>query len=215
MFGHVGRNHISLQKPCVPLSLPAFLLFVVVSGETILFVPACHSKALRSFFGKLLSSSDTHFPLITMISIFKALVLSTLAISVSALTTPHAVRNVNHHRGVAAALATTLPEPAVPQGALAVRTVRRRSSGRCKPKSSSASSATSAATPAANIEGGPPSVITTTSSAKPTHKAAKATHTSSDKPATPSEDVSPHKPASSNGGNLPSYMKGTQTGQGK
>jgi hypothetical protein len=149
-----------------------------------------------------------------MLSIFKAVVLFTLATSVSALTTPHAVRNVNHHRGVAAALATTAPEPVVPQGTLAPRTVRRRSSGRCKPKSSSSSSATLAATPAANIEGGPPSVTTTKSSAKPTHKAAKATHTSSDKPAAPSKQASSPKPASSNGGNQPSYMAGTQTGQG-
>lgn len=153
-----------------------------------------------------------------MISIFKALVLFTLATSASALITPHAVRNVNHHRGVAAARATTAPEPDTPQGTLAARTVRRRSSGRCKPKSSSSSSATSAATPAANIEGEPPSVTTTESSAKPTHKMTKATHTSSGKPATSKPVTSKHpsspKPASSNGGHQPSYMAGTQTGQG-
>jgi len=148
-----------------------------------------------------------------MFSIFKALVLFTLATSVSALITPHAVRNLNHHRGVAAALATTVSEPVVPQGNLAARTVRRRSSGRCKPKPSSSSSATLAATPAANIEGEPPSVTTTESSTKPTHKMAKVTQTSSGKSATPSKQPSP-KPASPEGGNLPSYMKGTQTGQG-
>lgn len=160
-----------------------------------------------------------------MPSIFKGFVLFSLALSASALTTPHAARNVNHHRAVAAALVTAIPEPAHPQGTLMARTVRRRSnSGRCKSKSSSASSSTSlaGATPAANIEGAPPSASSSKSSPKATPKAAhKATHTSSsDQPASSSKHASSSKPSpsgsgGSGGGNRPSFMTGTQTGEGK
>jgi len=152
-----------------------------------------------------------------MPSIKMCFIIFFLAISASALTTPHAVRHVNHHRAVAAALLATVPEPVVvPRDTRAAKTVRRRSNiSRCKPVSTSAS--TAASTPAANIEGAPPSETSRSSSRDPSPKTTskaipKATHTSSSDRTSPSE-----KPASSSGGsngNLPSYMEGKQTGQG-
>lgn len=148
-----------------------------------------------------------------MPSINMCFIIFSLAISASALTTPHAIRHVNHHRAVAAALVATVPEPVVvPRDTRAAKTVRRRSNiSRCKSMSTSAS--TAASTPVANIEGAPLSETSHSSSRDPSPKATskaipKATHTSSSDRTSPSE-----KPTSSNG-DLPSYMKGTQTGQG-
>lgn len=186
--------------------MPSHLLSVVCSTP-LPFAPACHSKALRSFFALELSSSNIHFTFIyiAMYSVNKCIVLFSFALSASALTTPHAIRNVNNHRAVAVAVVPTAPEPVViSQGTLAARTVRRRSSsGRCKPKSSSTSKG--ASTPPANVEGAPPSV--TTHRSKATLKATKPTHTSS---------ADKHHATSESGkGKLPSFMVGTQTGQGK
>jgi hypothetical protein len=155
-----------------------------------------------------------------MPSINKCFILFSLALSASALTTPHAIRHVNHHRAVAAALVATVPSPiVVPQGTRAVKAVRRRSNGgRCKATSSSAT--TAAPTPAANVEGAPPSRTGSSSSPDSTPK---ATPTSSSDQSSPSQKPASKQPASKqpatssggSGGNLPSYMEGTQTGQGK
>jgi len=144
-----------------------------------------------------------------MPSIIKCFAFFSLALFASALTTPHGIRNVNHHRAVAAALVTTVPESVVvQQGAISARSVRRRrssNSARCKPKSSSTSPA--ASTPPANVEGAPPSVTSHSSSPKSTPKSTpkatpKATHT----------------PTSSSGGSgggiISSILQGMQTGQG-
>jgi hypothetical protein len=144
-----------------------------------------------------------------MHSIVKGFVLFSLALSASALTTPHAARNVNHHRAIAAVAVAAVPEPVRPQGTLMARTIRRRSnSGRCKPKSSSsASSSTSkaGATPAANIEGAPPSA--------PKHSSS-SDNPSSTMHASSSKHASPSKPTSSSGGNQPPFMTGSQVGEG-
>jgi hypothetical protein len=141
-----------------------------------------------------------------MPSISKCFVLVSLALSVSALTTPHAIRNAHHHHHHSASAATpsalSFMEPVIiPRGTAAARTVRRRStSGRCKPKSSNTSHA--GPTPPANVGHVPPAV-TTHHSSSPTHK---STHTSSaDKPTS----------SKTSGGKVPSFMTGENTGQGK
>lgn len=177
----------------------------VVCLTALPFAPACHPKALHSFFPPCPRRTSTLRSFckscITMPSISKCFVLVSLALSVSALTTPHAIRNAHnhHHHSVATPSALSFMEPVViPRGTPAARSVRRRSnSGRCKPKSS-----TSHATPPANA-GHPPSAVTTHHSSSPTHK---TTHTSSaDKPTS----------SKTGGGKVPSFMVGVQTGQGK
>jgi len=138
-----------------------------------------------------------------MPSISKCFVLVSLALSVSALTTPHAIRNAHnhHHHSAATPSALSFIEPVViPMGTPAARTVRRRStSGRCKPKSSSTSH--TASTPPANVGHAPPTV-TTHHSSSPIHK---TTHTSSaDKPTS----------SKTGGGTVPSFMVGIHVGQG-
>ena len=177
----------------------------------------CTSLSLKGF--TFFHFIDT-FIYIAMPSINKCFILFSLALSASALTTPHAIRHVNHHRAVAAALVATVPSPiVVPQGTRAVKAVRRRSNGgRCKATSSSAT--TAAPTPAANVEGAPPSRTGSSSSPDSTPK---ATPTSSSDQSSPSQKPASKQPASKqpatssggSGGNLPSYMEGTQTGQGK
>jgi len=184
-----------------------------------------HSTRPPSFCTSLSPKGSTFFHFIdtfiyiAMPSINKCFILFSLALSASALTTPHAIRHVNHHRAVAAALVATVPSPiVVPQGTRAVKAVRRRSNGgRCKATSSSAT--TAAPTPAANVEGAPPSRTGSSSSPDSTPK---ATPTSSSDQSSPSQKPASKQPASKqpatssggSGGNLPSYMEGTQTGQG-
>ena len=139
-----------------------------------------------------------------MPSISKCFVLVSLALSVSALTTPHAIRNAHnhHHHSVATPSALSFMEPVIiPRGTPAARTVRRRStSGRCKPKSSNTSHA--GPTHPANVGHAPPAA-TTHHSSSPAHK---STHTSSaDKPTS----------SKTGGSKVPSFMTGTNVGQGK
>jgi len=142
----------------------------------------------------------------------KCFVLFSLALSVSALVTPHGLRNVNHHRAIAAVFDATVPEPVIHERR-EPQTIRRRSnnSARCNPKSSSSSAPSPAFTPAVNPEAAPPS-STSSSTTHTTLKASpKATPQASPK-ASPTSSAA--KPASTSGGNLPSYLVGTQTGQG-
>jgi hypothetical protein len=188
------------------LITPLCPLRSVFCSTALPFAPACHPEALHSFFHPYPRRTSTlRSFFVTMPSISKCFVLVSLALSVSALTTPHDIRNAHnhhHHHPVATPSKLSFMEPVViPNDTPVARTVRRRStSGRCKSKSSSTSHA--ASTPPANVGHAPPAVATHHSSS-PTHK---ATHTSS-----------ADKPTSSKigGGKLPSFMVGVHQGQGK
>jgi len=142
-----------------------------------------------------------------MPSISKCFVLVSLALSVSALTTPHAIRNApspSPPLGLGRdpllhchSWSLSLFQGALPQlglfvaGALAVAANLSRAILR-----------TQALLPPANVGHVPPAV-TTHHSSSPTHK---STHTSSaDKPTS----------SKTSGGKVPSFMTGENTGQGK
>lgn len=194
----------------------------MVQTQSGLFITACR-LLLYTFFESsvfLYAPTSTH-SFATMPSITKCLALFTFALSASALTTPHAARSLDHHRAVAAHVVAANPEPAkVPRSLDAGKAVRRRSTGRCKPRSSSSSSSSSESTPTstpaasavANVAPTPPPATEKTSSthsAKPTH----STHSSSSTASDPSSSSGGGSSAGGSG-NKPSYLIGTQTGQG-
>lgn len=145
-----------------------------------------------------------------MPSINKCFALFFLTLSASALTTPHAIRNVNHHRAVAVALGEkTVHEPSVfPLGTRAAKTVRRRSNnGRCITKSATSSSTPAAAvsSPVANLKGAPPTTTTSDRSSSKSTPTPKSSHTASSVKHASSAGTS-------GGGSQPSFMAGQHTG---
>lgn len=166
----------------------------------------------------------------------KVLVLFTLALSVSGLATPHVVRSPHGHHALAARMAAPAPSPAVGPYGREVKIVKpkrkRQDSGRCKARTSAAPTSTSSEAPEP------------TSSTEPIANVAAAPSSSSEAPAPPPETPTPEPspepspepttseapaPTPSDSGNsdnsgnsgnsdnsnLPSFLVGTQTGQGK
>ena len=127
-----------------------------------------------------------------------------LVASTSALATPHVVRHAAHHHALAARVAA--PEPVeVPIAPLR----KRQNSKRCRQRSSSAA-ILPASTSISKVHSS--SVRSTPTSTHPpaevtTHIQPKPTSTKAAAPAVPSTKAT-------NPGNLPSFMVGTQTGQG-
>jgi hypothetical protein len=140
--------------------------------------------------------------------VVKSLVLFlSLVVSTSALATPHVVRHAAHHHALAARVA--VPEPIeVPVAPLR----KRQNSKRCRQRSSSAvllpsstsskvHSSTSTSIRSTPTSTHPPAEVTTHAQPIPTTSKTVTPAASTTKTA---------KPA----GNLPSFMVGTQTGQG-
>jgi len=117
-----------------------------------------------------------------MPSINQCMLFLSLALCASALATPYDVRHVNHHRSVAARVATP-QEPAIASGGQTLR--RRRINSRCNKTPSSE--------PAAAADNS-----TSTSATTTTSEASKSTPVVS----------------TNLGGKLPSFLQGTQTGEG-
>lgn len=149
----------------------------------------------------------------------KPLVLFFSALSVSALATPHAHRGV-HHRALSGRI--TVPAPAGDVPALPLRS--RQNGKRCKPRLSSQSPApetTKAAPSTHNAQVAPkttteaPPPPPTTQKPSPTPK--PTTKEQPPPPATTTKKLAappPSKPAPPPPSNLPSFLVGTQTGQG-
>ena len=152
----------------------------------------------------------------------KCFVILTFALFATALATPHIARNVHHHRALVhpkGAVEGRIPLPA------ALR--RTRALGRrCSPQPANATSSTpSVSTPASvpvNVAANP--ADSTPSSSAPQEPAYAPTPTPtptptpeySPAPSTSSPAAAATSPASSSGsGSYPSYMSGTQSGQGR
>jgi len=139
------------------------------------------------------------------------MVIFTLALSASALTTPQYI-NHHHHRAIAAKVVAPPQveiEVRAPQGSGAGKTLRRRASNskRCKnPAASKAASETPVVTP--TLKDSQPAVTPKTTKTTTTHTT--STKTSAAAAATTTKKVS----GSISSGNEPSFMTGTQTGQG-
>ncbi|TFK41083.1 RlpA-like double-psi beta-barrel-protein domain-containing protein-containing protein [Crucibulum laeve] len=150
-------------------------------------------------------------------ALIKSLVLILSAIaSVSALATPHAARNSFHHRALAHRAPVPVPAPLnVP-----VAPLRKRANGkRCRqrPASSSAVAAPTTTTPVANAAPEPTVEKPTTTTAAQEKPTTTDTPATTPKPSpTTTKAVETPKPATTqaNNSNLPSFMVGTQTGQG-
>ncbi|KDQ63667.1 hypothetical protein JAAARDRAFT_29698 [Jaapia argillacea MUCL 33604] len=174
-----------------------------------------------------------------MFALANLAVLLSLALSVTSLATPYVHRNIAHHRNVAARVAPieeairAVAEVVAPT----IQRPRKRGNGRCKVRSTS-SSATAEATssgPVANVAPSP-TVITSSSSFSPTPEPSTTAQadpsTNSPPPAptttftpppapSPTTQQAPPPPATSSppssggsGGNVPSYLQGTNIGQG-
>jgi len=128
------------------------------------------------------------------------------AVSVSALTTPHVPRGV-HHRALAGRVAVPAPADVT---ALPLRS--RQNGKRCKPRpSSQAVQPAPAPSPSTHIAQVAPETTHKPSPApEPTTKEQPPPPTTTKKAASPP----PSKPAPPPASNLPSFMVGTQTGQG-
>ena len=206
-------------------SSPAFQIF----SHSLLLPPNpsnSHSLHPHSLVG---SSSAPASSSATMFAPSRLFVLFALALSASSLATPHVGRSPHSHHALAARKAAPEPVPvAAPLDAQVVRPkkLRRRSdTSRCRVKSSSAAAssvaATSSASEAASTTAVPAAVEaapTTTSKAatteaKPSSTSTKATTTKATK-TTSSKAASTTSSASSSGGSEPSFLIGTQTGQG-
>jgi uncharacterized membrane protein YgcG len=161
-----------------------------------------------------------------MPSFTRSFVLLAFALSATALTTPHVVRSHVHHRGLAAHISAVglIDADDVSENPLAKRRVRnRRRNGRCNPP-------TSSSVPAANTQPTSPAPHPADDSTSPPEDDTTSTKTSSTKNTTPTPnyssssgsggdggDSSPSSSSGSGGGssaNEPSFMRGTQTGQG-
>jgi len=150
-----------------------------------------------------------------MLAINKCILFFALAVSASALTTPHDIRHA-HHRSVAAHIQVdaTPQEPViVSKGTGVGNTLRRRTNSRCTIKQLSPKPVGAEASP---------SSTTTSSSSSTTTYTTTSYHPDASKAATPAAPKS-SSPSSSSGGsegtitvgsNLSSFMVGTQTGQG-
>jgi len=150
------------------------------------------------------------------------------ALALAAAGSPHVPRT--HHHGLAARVASSQSGPVVPASLVddvpkqKARRLRKRSStARCQlnPSNSSSAAASSSAAPA-NVESPPPASplapITTadapssTPAPAPAPAPAPPAEPSSSTPATPVTPTSSAPPAAS--GSTPSYLIGTQSGQG-
>ncbi|KAI0778552.1 RlpA-like double-psi beta-barrel-protein domain-containing protein-containing protein [Trametes elegans] len=158
--------------------------------------------------------------------------LLVLSVALSALASPHMAR-VNHH-GVSRRSAMPLAEPE-PEPVLAAPLRRRGNNKRCKARSSSAAPSSTAAPTTSlaaplNVESDPTTSFTPssteaeatpTSSAAPTTKETptttkqeQPTTTKQEQPTTSAAPPAETSQASSGGSDQPSFMTGTQTGQG-
>ncbi|KAI0673505.1 RlpA-like double-psi beta-barrel-protein domain-containing protein-containing protein [Trametes maxima] len=151
-----------------------------------------------------------------------------LSVALSALASPHVARHVNH-RDIAHRAAMPIPEP---EPVLAAPVRKRASNGRCKARSSSAAPSSTAIVPPLNVESTPATSAAPETSAAPTTKAEATTQaqpTTHEQPTTQAAPTTTPKPATthhttaaapattsqaSSSGNEPSFMTGTQTGQG-
>lgn len=145
-----------------------------------------------------------------MAPLTKCFVLLTVALFASALATPHISRNVHNHRGLIhpkGAVEARIPIPA------ALR--RKRSLGRrCESQPSNATDPTPSPSPPApvNVAANPASQSPSPAPQEPAPAPPSSSSTpSSSSPAAPAA-TSPT--SSSGGGSYPSYMTGTQGGQG-
>jgi len=136
-------------------------------------------------------------------SLFKIVCILAISASLaSALATPHVARRDAHH-ALAARVAST--GPLVNIDLPVVIPLKRSINRRCKTRSST-SKAASSTTVVGNIGADPTtSKVTTTTEASPTHNDATKTTTTKSTPTSKS---------STDGSNLPSYMTGTQSGEG-
>jgi len=132
---------------------------------------------------------------------FNCLVLLlSVAASTSALATPHAARHSLHHRAIAARVADPAPLDVLP-----VPIRKRAGTNRCKQRASSSVLQVSSSTPPVihAINTPVPVAQPTTTPPQPA--------TTTYKPVTPTTTTKVAAPVS---GNQPSFMYGTQTGQG-
>ncbi|KAH7931045.1 hypothetical protein BV22DRAFT_999245 [Leucogyrophana mollusca] len=166
-----------------------------------------------------------------MSPIAKCLVFFALALSAAALTTPHISRNVysnNHHRAVAHQNIAARAEEPVPASAATPKKRKRSLNKRCTPKASSSSIASSAApSSSAPINVAPPPSVSSSSSSSAaasssTQAAAPSTtyapppppSTSYSPPPSTTSSAPPAQTSSASTSGDPSFLIGTQTGQG-
>lgn len=161
------------------ISLPSLVLCVRPIHYITFLPPHYYLLKKPSSFETFPSTRTSFFSIVTMPSINKSILFLSLALCASALTTPH----FNHHRSVAARIATP-QEPVIASGGQTLR--RRRVNSRCNKKPSS--------DPAPVVESS--NSTSTSKSSTTTSKAAESTPVSL-------------------GVNVPSFLKGTQTGQGR
>lgn len=127
--------------------------------------------------------------------------LLSVAASTSALATPHAARHSVHHRAIAARVADPAPLDVLP-----VPIRKRADTRRCKQRASSSVLQVSSSIPPVVH-----AVNTPVPAAQPTTTPPPQPATTTYKQATPTTTTKVAAPAS---GNQPSFMYGTQTGQG-
>ena len=146
---------------------------------------------------------------------FLILLLSPVAI----LATPHHLNHALHHRAIAARVAQP-PQPSAPQNAT-FPTHKRRNTQRCRQKPISSSALPSSSSPSPSPSSSPVYHPAPTTYAQPTptttqHQVAPViTTSSSPTPVQQQPAPAPTTQAPSSGsGNDPSFLTGTQTGQG-
>lgn len=152
-----------------------------------------------------------------MAALTKVFLIASLALSASALMTPHASRGHNHH-DIAARVVSPIPEANVE----AVPASRKRANKRCAVRTPSAISSAASSTPI-NVASSP---VLSSSSAEATtthHESSsvkvttsiKETTTSAPKTSTKTSSASAPTSSSSGSGDCSEpYLCGTQTGQG-
>ncbi|KIK06919.1 hypothetical protein K443DRAFT_673811 [Laccaria amethystina LaAM-08-1] len=126
--------------------------------------------------------------------------LLSVAASTDALATPHAARHSVHHRAIAARVADPAPLDVLP-----VPIRKRADTKRCKQRASSSVLQVSSSTPPVIH------AVNTPVPTQPTTTPPPQQATTTYKPVTPTTTTKVAAPAS---GNQPSFMYGTQTGQG-
>ncbi|KZT30463.1 hypothetical protein NEOLEDRAFT_1126018 [Neolentinus lepideus HHB14362 ss-1] len=165
--------------------------------------------------------------------IAKSLLVLSLALYATALATPHFPRNSFEHHNLVARVVSSVPAlDVVPEkpAVTATRRLRKRANGRCKASTSSpvASSTLVSSSAAAS----PSSVVNVAPSPSLATSSSEAVHTTSSTPKAPSPSETPvptttaapkttakptsqaPAPTSASSGNTPSFLIGTQTGQG-
>jgi len=192
-----------LKKLASPLRPPSFLSWDLFTRCTYIpFASLAPSHALPS-----------------MAPLTKCFVLLALALFASALATPHISRNVHNHRGLIhpkGAVEARIPIPA------ALR--RKRSLGRrCESQPSNVTDPTPSPSPPApvNVAANPAPQSPSPAPQEPAPAPPSLSSSSTPTPTPTPSSSSPAAPAatsptsSSGGGSYPSYMTGTQGGQGR